>query len=316
MRTMTDRAPPPDDDTGYDEFALLADNAADAGLPYDPRRPPAVRRTRVEVPSGGTISALLWGDGPAQLALLHGGAQNAHTWDTTALALGLPLVALDLPGHGHSSWRPARDYAPAAVADDVAAALGALAPAATTLVGMSLGGLTAIEVLGRHPHLTDRLVLVDVTPGVDRRKAAAVIAFVAGPERFESFEAMVERTVAHHPGRSRASLARGARHNARRHGDGTWSWRWDGSLGARPPDTLAVAGLWSTVAGLPHPLLLVRGGTSPVVGDDDVEHLLALRADARVTEIDGAGHSVQGDRPVELAGLLGAFHRAGPSPAA
>ncbi len=34
--------------------------------------------------------------------LLHGGAQNAHTWDTVALALGRPLVAIDLPGHGHS----------------------------------------------------------------------------------------------------------------------------------------------------------------------------------------------------------------------
>ena len=37
--------------------------------------------------------------------LIHGGAQNAHTWDTVALALDRPLVALDLPGHGHSSHR-------------------------------------------------------------------------------------------------------------------------------------------------------------------------------------------------------------------
>ena len=34
--------------------------------------------------------------------LLHGGSQNAHTWDTVAMALDRPLVAIDLPGHGHS----------------------------------------------------------------------------------------------------------------------------------------------------------------------------------------------------------------------
>src|SRR4051812_37456394 len=106
-------APPPAWDPSYedgDEFSLLAGNAAEVGLPFDPGSPPPVRRASVTVPSGGTVSALVWGDGPPELVLLHGGAQNAHTWDTTALALGRPLVALDLPGHGHSSWRPARDY--------------------------------------------------------------------------------------------------------------------------------------------------------------------------------------------------------------
>src|SRR4051794_39546658 len=174
------------DDVGYDELSFLPDNAAEAGLPWDPANPPVVRRTQVDVPSGGTISALVWGEGPPELAFVHGGAQNAHTWDTTALALGRPLVALDLPGHGHSSWRPTRDYAPAAMADDVAAAAQALAPHATTLVGMSLGGLTATAVLGARPDVADRLVLVDITPGVDARKAGAVIAFVAGPAEFPS----------------------------------------------------------------------------------------------------------------------------------
>ena len=39
---------------------------------------------------------------------MHGGAQNAHTWDTVALALDRPLVAVDLPGHGHSDGRGRR----------------------------------------------------------------------------------------------------------------------------------------------------------------------------------------------------------------
>ena len=52
------------------------------------------------------------------------------------------------------------------------------------------------------------------------------------------------------------------------------------------------------------PLLLVRGGSSDVVGDDDVTELLRRQPDARVVVVEGSGHSVQGDRPVELAALL------------
>jgi pimeloyl-ACP methyl ester carboxylesterase len=151
-------------DEGYDEFSLLPDNAAEVGLPFSS---PVVRRRSVTGASGLELSALVWGDAPAELVLLHGGAQNAHTWDTVALALDRPLVALDLPGHGRSAWRPERDYRPQAMVDDVAAAIDQLAPNATTLVGMSLGGLTALATLATVPHLADRLFLVDIPPGVN-----------------------------------------------------------------------------------------------------------------------------------------------------
>ena len=62
---MTSAPPSPPGDDGYDELGFLADNAAEAGLPFDPDDPPLVRRTAVAVPSGGTISALVWGERPA-----------------------------------------------------------------------------------------------------------------------------------------------------------------------------------------------------------------------------------------------------------
>src|SRR5688500_2258454 len=90
---MVDRVP-------YDELGLFHENAAEFGLPYD--GPPAVPRQSVAVAPGRNLSALVWGEAAPELVLLHGGAQNAHTWDTVAMALGRPLVAIDLPGHGHS----------------------------------------------------------------------------------------------------------------------------------------------------------------------------------------------------------------------
>ena len=53
-----------------------------------------------------------------------------------------------------------------------------LAPRARTLVGMSLGGLTALTALAATPSLAERLVLVDVTPGVDRAKAEPILSFL------------------------------------------------------------------------------------------------------------------------------------------
>jgi pimeloyl-ACP methyl ester carboxylesterase len=293
----------------YHEFALLADNALEYGLPWDGS--PRLERRSLEVAPGQRLSALVWGDEPPELVLLHGGAQNAHTWDTVALALRRPLVALDLPGHGHSDWRADRDYGPERNAEAVAVALRELAPHARLLVGMSLGGLTACVLAARHPERVRRLALVDVTPGVNAAKSAAIVGFVRGPEFFPSFEAILARTVEHNPTRSEASLRRGVLHNARPLPDGRWTWRYDrgfaGGADAPRPPVIDFGALWECVSKIRAPLLLLRGSLSPVVDDADVAELRRRQPAARVEVVEGAGHSIQGDRPLELAARLAAF---------
>ncbi len=286
----------------YDEFGFFEENARDAGLAW--AGPPQVRRENVDV-DGERISALVWGDGPAELVFLHGGAQNAHTWDTVALALGRPLVAFDLPGHGHSGKRSDGDYWPVRNADILASAIAELAPRAAAVVGMSLGGLTGIRLGSAYPQLVRRLVVVDVTPGVTLAKSAPTAAFVNGPESFASFEEILERTVRHNPTRSVASLRRGILHNALLLPDGRWAWRYDrliptdGILDFRPR--------WDDLSALPAPVMLVLGSASGVVTEDDVVEFRRRQPTARVETVPGAGHSVQGDRPVELARLISDF---------
>src|SRR6185436_2642384 len=170
----------------YDEFGLFHENAKEFGLPYD--GPPAVRRESVEVEAGRRLSALVWGDGPPELVLLHGGAQNAHTWDTVAMALGRPLVAIDLPGHGHSDAPAQGSLGVRANATDVASAMTQLAPDAKAVVGMSLGGITTLALADQFPELVRAVVLVDITPGVDQAKSKAISDFVNGPESFPNFD--------------------------------------------------------------------------------------------------------------------------------
>ena len=286
---------------------MFEDNATEVGLPW--MGAPEVRRASVDVGGGQRLSALVWGSAAPEIVLLHGGGQNAHTWDTVALALGRPLVAIDLPGHGHSDWRDDHDYSPVTSAPAVAAAINELAPDSQLLVGMSLGGVTAIRVAAERPELVRRLAVVDVTPGVDETKAEPIIAFLSGPERFESFDEILERTVQFNPTRTVFSLRRGVLHNAKELPDGSWTWRYDPVRAWKDIERPAVSfvNLWDDVARIKAPLLLVRGGLSGVVSDADVAELQRRKSDADVVTVDGAGHSIQGDRPVELAHILDGF---------
>jgi pimeloyl-ACP methyl ester carboxylesterase len=289
----------------YDEFGLFHENAEEFGLPYD--GPPTVRRASVEVAPGRRLSALVWGRDQPELVLLHGGAQNAHTWDTVALALGRPLVAIDLPGHGHSDAGASGPLSLETNAADVARAMRALAPRPVPLVGMSLGGLTALALTRASPELVSRLVLVDVTPGVTAGKGAAIAAFVNGPPSFASFDEILARTIEHNPTRSVSSLRRGILHNAVQREDGSWVWRY-ARFEHRAEVQPEFADQWASVSELHVPLMLVRGmAPGSVVDDDDEAELLRRAPGARVEHVEGAGHSVQGDQPVVLARLLADF---------
>ena len=150
---------------------------------------------------------------------------------------------------------------------------------------------------------------------MNRRKAQAIIDFVDGPQTFPSFDAILARTVEHNPTRSESSLRRGILHNAHPLVDGSWAWNYD-RRGRSQPNAASLPAdhedpppspLWGVLSQLEVPLLLVRGGVSPVVDDADVAELLRRQPAAEVVVVDGAGHSVQGDRPLELAALIADF---------
>jgi pimeloyl-ACP methyl ester carboxylesterase len=307
------------DSDSYDEFALLSENAAEWDIPFVP---PVVARHRFELPSGEGLSYLRWGEDQPLLVFLHGGAQNAHTWDTVLLALRVPALAVDLPGHGHSDRRVDRDYGPWQNAEAVASLIESVAPTARCVVGMSLGGATTIRLAGRRPDLCRRAVIVDVTPQINdpsRQLTTAergTVSLIAGPPIYDSFDVMADAAVALSPNRGADGVRRGVRHNARRLPDGRWMWRYD-LFGPSPdeaaPSTSDVASwvdftpLWEDVSAISVPVLFVRGGLSPFVHDDDISELKDRLGSLKVETVEGAGHAVQSDRPLVLADLIRNF---------
>ena len=291
----------------YDEFSLFHENIAEYSLTASAQ--PQVQRIAHQLGDGRTVSALKWGSAEPQMVFVHGGSQNAHTWDTVLLDLGVPALAIDLPGHGHSSWRDDAMYSPHSMAVDIAEVIALHAASAKMVVGMSLGGLTSLALAGHAPHLVQELVLVDITPGVNGDKAKAILDFVNGPQVFASFDDLLKRTIEHNPTRTIESLRRGILHNAKQLDDGSWQWRYDRRSHIRSENTEPISGdalgkLWDLIGALNCPLTLLRGGTSPVVDDADVAELKRRQGRADVLVIDGAGHSIQGDKPRELAAFL------------
>jgi pimeloyl-ACP methyl ester carboxylesterase len=291
-------------DFSYDEFSMFQENLSEWNLEVPV---PSVRRFFVSVDGLRQLSGLAWGTEAPELVLVHGGAQNAHTFDTVALALQRPLLALDLPGHGHSDASPYPTSAIASHALDVIRALEQLTDRPLPLVGMSLGGLTSLLVAHDRPDLVKSLVLIDITPGVNRDKARHITDFVNGPASFDNFDALLERTLDHNPTRSVSSLRRGILHNAVRQSDGTWVWRHQ-RHGRSELDAPDAGDLWAKVAELTMPVTLLRAmAPGSVVDDDDEAEFLRRLPSAHVIHVRDSGHSIQGDQPLVLAALLNRF---------
>jgi pimeloyl-ACP methyl ester carboxylesterase len=291
-----------DDLAELSEFSLLRENAEQAGVAGPP---PDVERVESGTAQGKT-SALRWGRTPPRVVFLHGGGQNAHTWDTVIVGLGEPALAVDLPGHGHSAWREDGDYSPKHNADTLLPALRDHASSAELVVGMSLGGLTAIRLAATAPELVKELVLIDVTPSALQRHSEltkeqqGTVALMHGEREFPSFQAMLDLTIAAAPHREVKALRRGVFHNSRRLDNGNWAWRYD-AIRTFPDFT----GLWDDIDSLSAPITLIRGGSSGFVTDEDATELARRATNFRATHVvDNSGHSVQSDQPRALIDIL------------
>jgi 3-oxoadipate enol-lactonase len=123
--------------------------------------------------AGGTIHVREFGDGNRRLVCLHALALSGDFWDPFAVSMArrddVRVLAVDARGHGQSTW-DGKPFSVDDMADDVAAVIDADGGGAASVVGMSMGGCTALALVLRRPDLVDRLVLADTTAcyGPDR----------------------------------------------------------------------------------------------------------------------------------------------------
>jgi pimeloyl-ACP methyl ester carboxylesterase len=284
----------------------------------------------IETEAGLPLVGDAYGDAGPPVLLLHGGGQTRHSWRRSAQALaeaGFRAFAFDQRGHGDSGRAPDRRYTFFDYAADAVALAGAIerrSGARPAVVGASLGGLAALIAAdrGADPPFA-ALVLVDVVPRMAPAGVAAVQGFMRdrAADGFADVEEAAAAIAAYLPHRPRPRSLDGLRKNLRAGDDGRLYWHWDRDFLDGPfpvnhrRDAVEAAAL-EAAARLRIPSLLVRGGSSELVGEAEAEEYLALAKDAEFVDVAEARHMVAGDsNDAFTAAVLGFLSRRVPEDA-
>ncbi len=261
-----------------------------------------------------------WGtEGLPPLVFLHGGGQNAHTWDLVTLTLRLDyhVLSVDLPGHGDSAWSETGEYTPQATAREVAGLFLRIGLERFVLAGMSMGGSTSIAYARDHHDTTlAALIIVDVGPEIRPEGVNQVRTIMQSQMdvEYDSIDQAIDVTRTHNPQRPREVSASRMPHNLRQLPSGKWIWKYDSRFrhrnAQRSPESNRVPNrleLWDDVRKISCPALVLRGERSKVLHAEDAQRLAGSLPRGEWVEVPGAGHSVQTDNPAALAAEIRRF---------
>ena len=265
------------------------------------------RRTRVRVDGNP--------DNPPVL-LLHGVGRSLEDWapQWNRLAGSRRVIALDIPGFGFSS-RPTESMTLASLARGVADTLDALGEQRPLhVIGNSLGGAVALQLLAMQPHRVASLVLVN-SAGFGREVTMLlrmltlpVIGRMATRRTTHASARLLERAI--FADRSLASRQR-IEHAV--------------AIGRQPDSGLVmreIAGELATGRGVkqhwraelaraaaqhPRPTLIVWGDRDRVLPAHHLKTAQRLMPHAKTHLFDGVGHMPQIECPDEFADLVLAF---------
>jgi pimeloyl-ACP methyl ester carboxylesterase len=175
------------------------------------------------------------------------------------------------------------------------------------VAGASLGGIASLTAEGEAARegkgpLFSALVLVDITPRVNREGVAKIRGFMRArtDEGFATIAEAADAVAAYLPHRPRPRSHEGLRKNLRQHPDGRWRWHWDPAVleGERSfaiDHRILERALIEAARAITIPTLLVRGGSSELVQEAHAREFLELVPHADYIDVAEARHMVAGD---------------------
>ncbi len=266
-----------------------------------------------------------WGNESAPtLLLVHGNKDHARSWDWVARALrdDYHVIAPDLRGHGDSAWAIGGHYTLHEFVLDVAQLIETLEISPVTIVSHSLGGavslqyasiypdrvakLVAIEGLGPPPAMVEERMKIPAWKRIDEWIQQVRGLSSRRPRHYPSIAAAAARMQDENPHLSPEQSHHLTVHGVARNEDGTFSWKFDNYTRAFYPqgwDPDERMALWSRID---CPTLLVRG-TESWASDPLQDGRIEAFRDARVANIEGAGHWVHHDRLDEFLRIVRGF---------
>jgi 3-oxoadipate enol-lactonase len=242
--------------------------------------------------------------GAGPVVLLHGFPLNGAMWDelVPALADRYHMIVPDLRGHG-ATEAPDGPYETADHAADVVALLDRLGIERAAIVGLSMGGYIAIQLMVRAPERIGAVVLADTMGRGDseeRRQARAAQAEVIRKDGLDAFADLVlPRMFAPSVFSERPALV----------------GRFSQTITSQRPHAViaALQGLASrpemldALADVVLPTLVVVGSEDAATTPDDARELASVIRGAELVVLQGAGHMSCWEDPAEFSAAVRGF---------
>lgn len=248
----------------------------------------------------------------APLVCLHGMTRNSRDFAELSerYSPGRRVITLDFRGRGLSEYDPlpAR-YIPMTYAADVVAMLDQLGIERAVFVGTSLGGLVTMLTAVTAPQRIAASILNDVGPQLTDAGLDRIRSYLGKDLRFASWDAAAEAIAdnnRHLPASySHSDWVKMARRVCREK-DGEVAFDYDMAI-AQPFDTEGPApsvDMWPLFKALgQHPLLVVRGEQSDLLGADALAKMHEAVPGMKSVTVAGVGHAPMLDEPEAVAAM-------------
>lgn len=264
-----------------------------------------------------------WGrDDKPSLVLVHGGLDHARNWDWVARALRehFHVYAVDLRGHGNSSWAPGASYTLAEHVLDLSALIDIINDFPIYLVGHSLGGVIVLHYTGIYPDRVRKVVSIEgFGPPPSHQVHAPASQRIRrwleqmreteqrSPKSYASLEDAVSRMKEANPHLKDDVARHLTLHGTNWNADGSLVWKFDNFARPFGPYGYSLDDAREILSQITCPVLLIRGTESWAVDPESDDRLESLQG-YRLVQVADAGHWVHHDQLEivleELAGFL------------
>jgi pimeloyl-ACP methyl ester carboxylesterase len=252
---------------------------------------------------------VVWGDeSKPPLLLIHGNRDHARTWDQVACRLqeDYCVYAVDLRGHGDSSWAIGGQYSLPEFVLDVAMLAQEIGRNPLTIIGHSLGGAVTLNFAGIFPENVRKIIAIEgLGPrvGEPTPASARMRQWIdqthefdkRHPRRYASTDDAVKRMREENPHLTAEMAHHLTVHGMKDNGDGTRSWKFDNYVRLRSPYEFNIAEareIWNQIR---CPVLLIRGSESWATDPEEDGKASAFH-DYKAVMVKDAGHWVHHDQ--------------------
>lgn len=237
------------------------------------------------------------GDGPP-LVILHGLFGSLDNWATMARTLGsdFKAISMDLRNHGNSPHSDDWNYK--VMAEDVHETLNQLKLSKVLMAGHSMGGKTALEFASLFPEMIEKLMVIDIAPRY------------YAPHHQQIIDALfsVNLNIIHTRKEAEEKISQSIADSATRQfllkslywkETDRLDWKFNLAVIAK---NIEIVGKKTPEDGktIQKPVLFVKGSKSDYIQLSDEKTIPEMFTQAKVVTIEGAGHWIHAEKPVEL----------------